>query len=143
MQSRATEENASADSLPVKNLDRVVTPEPQADLGVVPCSTIAYATTLRFPGGGVTENQLISFNTSAPGTVLSDVAVQGLNAAIDEYMPSIDFRPATGELYGLIVQNDGAASGTIRVVKVNPTTGATTPVGSPNGPIPKFQRYRF
>lgn len=96
-------------------------------------TNIGYATTLRFPGGGVTENNLISFNLATPGTLITDVPVMGLNTAISEYMSSIDFRPATGELYGLVVQNNVAAggSGTIRIVKVNPTTGATTAIGTP------------
>ena len=96
-----------------------------------PCSSIAYSTTLRFPSAGVTENQLISFDVATPGTLISDVPVGGLNAGISEYLSSLDFRPATGQLYGLIVQNNGAATGTIRIVTVNTTTGATTPVGSP------------
>src|SRR5687768_1428023 len=92
MQSRLSEDNGAADRKIVKNYEPA-TPESWDNVVNPSCSTIAYATTLRFPGGGVTENQLISFNTSAPGTILSDVAVQGLNTAIDEYMPSIDIRP--------------------------------------------------
>jgi subtilisin-like proprotein convertase family protein len=89
------------------------------------CSQIAYATTLRFPSAGVTENH--------PTNILSDVAVQGLDTTLAEYLQSIDFRPANGQLYGLIVQNNAAAgaSGTVRLVTVNPTTGATTAVGTP------------
>lgn len=95
------------------------------------CSQIAYATTLRFPSAGVTENQLISFCLNNPSNILTDVAVQGLDTALSEYLQSIDFRPANGQLYGLVVQNNGAATGTVRLVTVNPTTGATTAVGTP------------
>ena len=83
-----------------------------------PCSSTAFSTTLRFPGAGVTENQLISYDVATPGTLLLDVPVGGLNAAISEYLASVDFRPATGELFGLIVQNNGAATGTIKIETV-------------------------
>ena len=129
MQSSINAENSAEQMKSVKNVNTATSDT--SDVASSPaCSTVAYATTLRFPGAGVTENQLISFNTSTPGTIISDVPVQGLNASLQEYMSSIDIRPATGELYGLIIQNDGATSGTIRVVKVDPATGATTQQGS-------------
>jgi len=48
----------------------------------------------------VTENQtLIRFDTSDPSAVLGGSAISGLQA--NEAILGIDFRPATGELYGL------------------------------------------
>ncbi|MDQ3089091.1 MAG: DUF4394 domain-containing protein, partial [Acidobacteriota bacterium] len=109
----------------------VATPTPTPTPTPIPGNQqIAYSTTLRFPGGGVTENRLISYALNAPGVILSDVPVGGLNTALAEYMSSIDFRPATGQMYGLIVQNNAAAGamGTIRLVTVDIATGNTTPV---------------
>lgn len=49
--------------------------------------------------GVTTTNLLISFNSGTPGTILSSVAVTGLQAG--ETIVGIDFRPATKQLYGL------------------------------------------
>lgn len=69
---------------------------------------------------GVTLNQtLVSFNSNTPATLLSGVAISGLQA--NESVQGIDFRPATGELYAL-----GSFS---RLYRVNTTTGAATQVG--------------
>lgn len=93
-------------------------------------SNIAYATTLVLGAGNVvTENNLISFNLATPGTIISNIPVQGLNTGTSEYLNAIDFRPATGELYGIISPLVGGTS--IRLVRVNLTTGATTQVGAP------------
>ncbi len=74
------------------------------------------------------NNHLISFSANTPGTLLSDVALSGLAAG--EYVAGIDFRPATGELYGVIVNaTDG------RVAKINAQTGAVTPVGATTVPL--------
>lgn len=72
---------------------------------------LAYATTL--------EGTLITFDTSAPGTLLSGVAVSGMQP--NEVVRGIDFRPATGELYVL-----GSFS---RLYTLNTVTGAATQVG--------------
>jgi hypothetical protein len=65
---------------------------------------------------------LIGFNIGAPGTV-SSVTFGGAATSLD----AIDFRPATGQLYGYNDANDAT-------YLVNPTTGALTLVGaSPNG----------
>jgi hypothetical protein len=72
--------------------------------------------------GIVAENQLISFDAATPGTVSAPIALTGL--AGGEAVIGIDFRPATGVLYGLVT-----SGGNIRIVTINTTTGATTAVG--------------
>ena len=49
---------------------------------------------------GITfDNNLFSFDSATPNNILTGVYVGGLNA--NEFIQGIDFRPATGELYGL------------------------------------------
>ncbi len=70
---------------------------------------------------GVTENQtLISFDSSAPTTILSGVAIWGM--AANEQVRGLDFRPATNELYAL-----GSFS---MLYKINAMTGMAMQVGS-------------
>ncbi len=73
---------------------------------------------------GVTLNQtLVSFNTSAPGTLLSGVAISGLMN--NEQIRGIDFRPADGSLYAL-----GSFS---NLYRIDTGTGAATRVGNGAG----------
>jgi hypothetical protein len=85
------------------------------------------------------SNELIQFNAKTPAISISKIAISGLVAG--EKLMSIDFRPATGELYALsdasklyiINQTDGksrvvgtaaftpALSGTIASIDFNPT----------------------
>jgi len=65
-------------------------------------------------------NQLIQFDTSTPGTTSAPIAITGLGSG--ESILGIDFRPATGQLYGL-----GSGS---RIYVINTTTGVATQVGS-------------
>ena len=85
------------------------------------------------------NNELIKFKANAPATSISKIAVSGIVSG--EKLMSIDFRPATGELYALssasklyiINQNDGTSrvigataftpniSGTIASIDFNPT----------------------
>ena len=67
------------------------------------------------------SNALISFDSATPGTIASNVAITGLTGQ-NESIIGIDFRPATGQLYGL---GDGS-----RLYLIDPTTGAATQVGS-------------
>ena len=70
---------------------------------------------------GVTlEQTLITFDSSATGTLLSGVAISGL--ASNEVIRGIDVRPATGELYALGSQSN--------LYRINAATGAATRVGS-------------
>ena len=70
--------------------------------------------------GITTTNTLISFNSATPGAAGAPVTVTGLGSG--EFLPAIDRRPATGQLYGL-----GSAS---RLYIIDPVTGAATQVGS-------------
>jgi hypothetical protein len=67
---------------------------------------------------------LLRFNSAAPGTVTT-VPVTGL--ASGETLVGIDFRPATGQLYGLAIN---AAANTGTVVVLDPQTGTATPIGT-------------
>ena len=70
--------------------------------------------------GVTTTNQLVRFDSAAPSTVGNTVAITGLQAS--ENILGIDFRPATGQLFGL-----GSSS---RLYTINLTTGAATQVGA-------------
>jgi hypothetical protein len=70
---------------------------------------------------GVTStNVLETFNSNAPGTILTSVGITGLQSG--ESLLGIDFRPANGALYGL--------GSTSRLYTINTTTGAASQVGS-------------
>jgi hypothetical protein len=62
-------------------------------------------------------NHLILFSSTAQGTITSTLTVTGLGAG--ETLVGIDFRPATGGLYGLT--KDGSNAG--RLYVINPATG--------------------
>lgn len=51
---------------------------------------------------GLTNNVLVSFDSSTPGTITSPVSIQGLKNG--EVVRAIDFRPADKQLYGLVRQ---------------------------------------
>jgi trimeric autotransporter adhesin len=72
--------------------------------------------------GLTTDNRLITFNTNAPGTILSSVPITGLLGG--EIAIAIDFRPSNGTLYAFTNYN--------RLVTLNTVTGAATFVGTPN-----------
>lgn len=70
---------------------------------------------------GITSTgNLIQFNSTSPGVIAKSVPVTGLQAG--ETLQGIDFRPATGQLYGL-----GSGS---RLYVIDINTGAATQVGS-------------
>ncbi|MBL8858030.1 MAG: DUF4394 domain-containing protein [Planctomycetes bacterium] len=71
-------------------------------------------------------NALILFNAGAPGRPQGQVRVTGL--AVGEDLIGIDYRPATGELYGLTTAK--------KLYTLDPVTGASTLVGGPfAGPL--------
>jgi hypothetical protein len=83
-------------------------------------------------GGFVTygisgTNQLIKFSTNAPGTLQSSMPVLGLQSG--EILVGIDFRPATGELYGLGIISPSNAT---RLYKIDIWTAEATQL-SPTG----------
>lgn len=65
-------------------------------------------------------NQLLRFNESRPDRIQGQVALNGL--AEGEQMLGIDFRPATGQLFGL--------SSASKLYVIDPASGAVTAVGS-------------
>lgn len=83
-------------------------------------SMLASAAQAEFAYGITQEQRLITFNTSAPDTVLSGVAMTGL--APNETMLGIDVRPNDNMLYGLGSQNN--------LYRINPATGAVSLVGA-------------
>jgi hypothetical protein len=70
--------------------------------------------------GVTTSNNLVRFNSTTPGTVLRSVAITGLQAG--ENVVGIDFRPATGQLFGI--------GSTSRLYRIDIFTGAATQVGA-------------
>ncbi len=73
------------------------------------------------------DGNLLRFTSAAPGTVTS-VAVSGLNAG--ETLVGIDYRPATGQLFGLGI-DAGADTGTL--YRIDPQLGSATAIGSAGG----------
>jgi hypothetical protein len=69
-------------------------------------------------------NALVRFTTAAPGTISATIPVTGLAAG--ETLEAIDYRPATGLLYGLATDGTNAA---VHLYTINPATGAAIAVG--------------
>lgn len=76
---------------------------------------------------------LVSWDSSTPSTLLSGVAIQGLQS--NETLVGIDFRPADNVLYGL-----GSFS---RLYTIDVSTGVSTLVGDPNLFTPKLNGSNF
>ncbi|TGD83307.1 DUF4394 domain-containing protein [Hymenobacter wooponensis] len=66
------------------------------------------------------NNQLLQMNANNVGSAPTPLAITGLQSG--EKIMSIDYRPATGQLYGL--------GSTSRLYVINPTTGAARMIGS-------------
>lgn len=64
-------------------------------------------------------NNLINFNSITPGAIIRTVAITGLPQG--ETITGIDFRPRTGQLYGI--------SNASRIYTINTSTGAVTAIG--------------
>ncbi|GAA4371287.1 hypothetical protein GCM10023185_46610 [Hymenobacter saemangeumensis] len=77
---------------------------------------------------GVTaSNNLISFDSSNPSVVRTVVAISGITTG--QTLVGTDFRPNTGQLFGL--GYDAATGGSnAQLYTINPSTGAATAVGS-------------
>lgn len=71
-----------------------------------------------------TNNTLLNFNPGTPNLINSARFISGLSTG--ESIIAIDFRPATGQLFGL--------SNTSRLYLINPSTGTALPVGSALSP---------
>ncbi|MBK6742429.1 MAG: DUF4394 domain-containing protein [Hydrogenophilales bacterium] len=92
-----------------------------------------FATQVIIQSGPVAGNELWRFDSANPGFVV-DVPITGTVNALDT-MAALDFRPSTGELYGLGVYDDiyvGGSSGNhvLRLYRINPLTGAATVVNA-------------
>ncbi len=87
--------------------------------GVVSLSSVSNAALL-FGIDDSSGQTLISFDSSAPSTLLSGVAISGLQN--NETIKGIDFRPATHQLYAL--------GSTNRLYTLSVLTGAATEVGA-------------
>ncbi|MBA2333680.1 MAG: DUF4394 domain-containing protein [Blastocatellia bacterium] len=75
--------------------------------------------------GLTTTNTLVRFNSSRPNTILSTVAITGLQSG--ESVRGIDYRPASGQLFAL-----GSFS---RIYRVDAFTGVATFVGTLTTPL--------
>ncbi|MEK7257416.1 MAG: DUF4394 domain-containing protein, partial [Bacteroidota bacterium] len=73
------------------------------------------------------NGNLVTFDSDNPGNVRTIAALSGMLTG--QVICMIDFRPATGELYGL---GYNAATGEARIYLINRTTGVATPIGSSN-----------
>jgi hypothetical protein len=99
-------------------------------LGLVQWSQaeLVYGTTL--------QNQLLTWDSATPGTIISGVAIQGM--ASNESVVGMDIRPQDGQIYLL-----GSFS---NIYTVNPATGMTTKVvgtGSGGGTNPLLNGSSF
>ncbi len=111
--------SAQDDQRQFKNWDLISAVRPQQVDVVLAAPGTMYALT--------NTGHLLTFNAATPGTIASDVVVTGLGAG--ESLFGIDVRPATGELYGLSLTDDGATR-TGRIYKINPVTGVAAQVGA-------------
>ena len=68
----------------------------------------------------INTNTLAKFDASKPENAISSVSISGMQSA--ETMLAIDFRPATGQLYGV-----GSSS---RIYVINTTTGEARAIGT-------------
>ena len=76
------------------------------------------------------SNQLISFDSATPGTIIGTTNITGLTSAT-EIIKGIDFRPATGQLYALGINIvAGANNDEGRLYTLNTSTGAATAVSA-------------
>jgi hypothetical protein len=100
----------------------VLTPLP-ATYAAPPQATFAYALTY--------SNRLLLFNVNAPGTILRNVQVTGLQQG--EGLIGIDVRPATGQLYSV------GSTGTVYVI--DGLSGVATAVAPPTFVLDEVDRF--
>ncbi len=83
-------------------------------------SSIAVVVNVETAFAVTSDNRLISFNPRNPAAINSSGNISGLQSG--ETLVGIDFRPATGVLFGL--------GSTSRLYTINTTTGVATPVSN-------------
>ncbi|HEX6625859.1 MAG TPA: DUF4394 domain-containing protein, partial [Pyrinomonadaceae bacterium] len=88
-----------------------------------------------------TTNNLLSFSSATPGTISSTTPITGL--APGESVVGLDVRPATRQLYGLVQRAFAENTPPLRLVIINPTTGAATAVGTFFGPATSGISFGF
>ncbi|HOY07479.1 MAG TPA: DUF4394 domain-containing protein [Saprospiraceae bacterium] len=96
-----------------------------SDIAVQIERTLPEEITGRLVYASTTNNNLVSFDSDLPGVIRSLVPVTGLVAG--QMLSGMDFRPATGELYGLGYNN---MTGEARLYTIDLVTGIATPVGA-------------
>ena len=91
------------------------------------CLAALPATGAAAPAVGVNTagTSLLLFDTATPGT-MTPVPITGLG--VGETIEGLDRRPSTGGLYGLGVMDTGPTD-SLRLYRIDPTTGAATAVG--------------
>ena len=72
------------------------------------------------------SNNLLQFDSATPTVVSAPLAITGLGAG--EVIDAIDVRPATGQVYGLGITDDGATR-TGRIYTIDPASGVASAVG--------------
>jgi hypothetical protein len=75
------------------------------------------------------SNNLLSFDSATPGTVVTIAAITGLTGGAGEIVEAIDFRPATGQLYALGIRDMGLTD-EARIYVIDPLTAKATQVGT-------------
>ena len=85
------------------------------------------------------NDAIISFNAATPETLLTNVALVGLDLEAGELLEFIDFRPSDGMLYGVVTTDPPTPNA--RVVRIDPATGQVTNVSAATVPaIPALFR---
>lgn len=77
---------------------------------------------------GLSGTNLVRFNSALPATAATEGIVAITGVPTGETLVGIDFRPATGQLFGFSV-NDTTNTGTLLIL--DPQTGVATSVGTP------------
>ncbi|MEZ5962442.1 MAG: DUF4394 domain-containing protein [Planctomycetota bacterium] len=78
-------------------------------------------------------DNLLTVRAGRPGEIARSVPLVGL--AANEHLAGIDFRPATGDLFGL--------GDTSRVYRIDPSTGMVTAVAAPFSPLLNGSTFGF
>ena len=93
-------------------------------VGVVGLPGVATATGLFGVAGG--GSFLVRFESSAPGVLTEVAAITGLSPG--ERIVDLDFRPHTGQLFGVGITTGGGAVDTLRLYRLDPGTGVATAI---------------
>jgi hypothetical protein len=96
----------------------------------IPAPAALTAITGQLVYGVTVSGNLITFDSNNPGVIRTVVGITGLTSG--QTLVGTDFRPNTGQLYGLGYNGNGLPAGTpnAQLYTINPSTGAATPVGS-------------